>query len=68
MQYPCPTPEGDGITLSIVVHRSFAEALGLEIIEEDTGAAAEPASILSDIPDAAILAEAIRRGFIPKPD
>lgn len=61
MQYP--TIEDDGVVLSVVVRREFAERHGLEIIAED--ASSQPAEIspLTRASNEDLLAECRRRGL-----
>lgn len=64
MKHPKPECDGDCITLSVVVHRSFAEAHGLEIIAEDTDSQSEHVNQLAGFTDDELLAEATRRGLL----
>ena len=64
MKHPKPECDGDCITLSVVVHRSFAEAHGHEIIAEHSDSPSETSSRLHEFTDNALLAEATRRGLI----
>jgi hypothetical protein len=64
MKHPKPLCEGDSFALSIVVHRSFAEAHGHEIIAEDTDSIPETGSQLLEYTSDELLAELTRRGLI----
>jgi hypothetical protein len=64
MKHPKPECEDDSITLSAVVHRSFAEARGLEIIAEDTDSQSEAVNLLAGFSDDELIAEATRRGLM----
>jgi hypothetical protein len=64
VKHPKPLYEGDSITLSVVVHRSFADAHGLEIVAEDTDVVSETPNRLIGFTDDELLAEITRRGLI----
>lgn len=64
MKHPRPDCEGDFIILSVVVHRSFAEAHGHQIIAEDTDSMSETESRLIEFSNDELLAELTRRGLI----
>lgn len=64
VNHPMPACVDDEITLSVVVHRAYAEANDLEIIDEDCGDEPEIENGLSTFTDEEIYREAKKRRLL----